>query len=420
MSKGRATRNFISYFLYNGARYIFPLVLTPFLARMLKTDAYGDLILWNSCVWTASMVMEFGFYIYGVNRVALTQSQPELAKAASSIVSAKLLLAPLAIAGYAIATVYVGLAAREPLPTLFGFIAMIAYGSSFAWLLQGLERGGLAVSVEAAPQVIQFALTVLLVRGPSDLWVATLLQALCALLVASSGFYLARRLDIRFSLRMTAAIEAIRQAFPYFIERLCFTAYSTATPILIAAFSSQAQVAWYGIGDKVNTFLVSACIPLTQTALPIVTRRVAVGRSDWSLSLKLLAGATTFTLLLAVISYMTLDYVIRTLFSPMYAAAIPVAQLFCLTAVFMSAQSSIANFIIVPGGRASVLIRSSVGALVVGVGLQMLLVPRLGAIGAVLARTIAEFCVLSILAYASMNILRSKSAAIGSLTRGAL
>ena len=124
------------------------------------------------------------------------------------------------------------------------------------------------------------------------------------------------------------------------------------------------------------------------------------------MSVTLLAAITTFTAVLAFASYRLAGFVINELFTERYSAAIPVAQAFCVTAVLMTSQLTLANFIVIPGKRTPLLIKSSTTALSISLCLQLLLIPYFGAVGAVFARTAAELSVLAILMWATYAILR--------------
>src|SRR5207302_2111220 len=62
----KTTKNLGMYAAYQALRYIAPIVLTPFLAHALSKQQFSELVILNSCVWTSTVFMEFGFYLYGV------------------------------------------------------------------------------------------------------------------------------------------------------------------------------------------------------------------------------------------------------------------------------------------------------------------------------------------------------------------
>ena len=408
LPRGKALRNPALYVMHHGARYLFPLVLTPYLARQFGPSYFADFVIWNSCVWTASLFMEYGFFLYAVNQTALARDPDQMGRTLSTIVSAKLSLLPLALVVYALLVGSLGIASRQPAATAVGVIAVVSYGASFAWYFQGNERAATAVSVEAFPQVIQFMLVFLLVRGEKEVWVAALLQTLAGAATVTIAMMLIVRDRLRLSLSLKSALNAIKSATPFFIERFCLTIYQTATPLFIGIFSFREQAAFYNVGDKFLQFLGGLSIPLSYAFLPIISKKLDRNASDWNYSITLVVFATATTAILAISSALCARFVITLLFKKDYVAAVPIAQCLCVAACFVSYNTSIANFVLIPGKRAKFLIMTSLTALTLSLSSQVLLLPTLGAVGSAVSRTVAELGVAIILTFVAFCIISGK------------
>src|ERR1700741_104894 len=89
MSASKTRKNFLFYLTFHIARYAFPLIVTPFLARYLMKDGFGQYAVINSCVWSTVIFMDFGFYMYGINRIAHAETMDDVSREASAVVSAK-------------------------------------------------------------------------------------------------------------------------------------------------------------------------------------------------------------------------------------------------------------------------------------------------------------------------------------------
>jgi PST family polysaccharide transporter len=406
MLGGNTGRNFSVYLLHHVARYLLPLVMTPFLARMLGPAQFGDFVVWNACVWTSSLLMEFGFYLYAVNRAAAVKDDADLQATVSAIMTAKLILMPAAMAAYAIMTIGLGIASRQPLVALLGSLAVLSYGGSVAWYFQSRQRGITAVLVEAVPQALQLMLILCFVRAPSDLWMAALFQTLAAVLTLGTSLAILRRDTTLSRARAIDAVKTISEASPFFLERCSYAIYATATPIAISLLSTHQQAAFYGVGEKIGAFLIGFSIPLTQTMLPVIARRLNLEAGDWALSLRLLAIATAFTGLMAVLVFLTIEPVVIWFFGESYRPAVAVSHWFCVSSVLMAYQLSLANFVVIPGGMARVLGMASAAAMAVSLTIQGLLVADLGAVGSVMARAMAELSMGVVLTVVACRLVR--------------
>jgi O-antigen/teichoic acid export membrane protein len=216
------------------------------------------------------------------------------------------------------------------------------------------------------------------------------LQSLAALSTIVIASFIVARDRLVWHLTLSGVGRAIKGGTPFFVERLCLVLYQTATPLFIAAFSVKEQVAFYSVGDKFLQFLGGLSIPLTYALLPNISRRVASENRNWGLSIRVISLVSASTCLLGLASFVGAKWLILLFFRPEYAASIPVARCFCFAACFVSYNACVANFILVPGGRSRLLIMTSITALVLSLSAQTILLPRFGALGSAVSRSIAE------------------------------
>ena len=120
MFESKTRRNFAFYLTFHVTRYAFPLIITPFLAHYLMKDGFGQYAVINSCVWSTVIFMDFGFYIYGINRIAYADTVEEISREASAIVSAKIALLPVCVVAYTVLIIVSGMFAKNPTPSMLG------------------------------------------------------------------------------------------------------------------------------------------------------------------------------------------------------------------------------------------------------------------------------------------------------------
>jgi PST family polysaccharide transporter len=394
---GKTFQNLLMYAAYQALRYIAPVVLTPFLAHALHKEQFADLVVLNSCIWTSTVFMEFGFYLYGVSKTAAAASREELSRTVTAITAGKILLAPIALLAYVALAGGAGLLARNPTIVAIGALSAIGYGGSFAWFFQGQQRGGTAVLTEAVPQGIYYALVLIFVRGPGDLWLAALTQTIPPLISISVSFLLVHRSGLLGRFDFSAVRCVMSEALPYFVERFCFTLYTAITPALVAVLSIASQAAYYSIGDRFSQFLGTLSIPIFQAVVPFVAKTVRRQGGGWRLSLSLVAAVTVFVGASAVVTFLAAGLVITRFFSSDFAPAIVVARICCVNSVIAVLGMAFANLVIIPRNAARVMIWSSTAALIVGMAAQVIWVPTYGAVGAAFSRGASETIVTIVL-----------------------
>jgi O-antigen/teichoic acid export membrane protein len=301
-----------------------------------------------------------------------------------------------------------GIFLKDPTAATIGALTAIGYGGTFSWYFQGRQRGGTAVIIEGAPQLVQLCLFLLLIRGPSDLWIVILIQALAPLTSIMLSVLIMRREGLRLRIRVWSSqvAVALRGAKPFFIERVCFSFYTALTPTIVAMLAGVQAAAIYSIADRVNIFLGSLAIPIAQTMLPVLTKVAKQDRASWKMTIMVSSFTVLFCGVIACIVYLTIGIIIGTFFSQAYQAAIPAARVFCVAAFVSSIAAALSNFVIIPRGAAGILVWSALTALCVSLLLQLCLIPRDGAVGGAIARLGAESMTAVILSIRALKLFR--------------
>jgi len=406
MFESRTRRNFAFYLTFHILRYAFPIIVTPFLAHYLMKDVFGQYAVINSCVWSTVIFMDFGFYMYGINRLAQADSIEEISRESSAIVSAKVALLPVCVIAYVTLITMSGMVTKCPIASMIGGFTAVGYGGTFSWYFQGRQRGGTAVLIEGAPQLVQLCLLLLLVRRPDDLWVVILIQALAPLSSVLLSVLIMRRDGLRLRIKIWSrpVAVALRGAKPFFVERICFSFYTALTPTIVAMIAGVQAAAIYSIADRANTFLGSLAVPVEQTMLPVLTKVAKQDRSSWKMTMMVASFTVSFCGMMALVVYLTIGIIIGTFFSETYQAAIPTARIFCIAAFVSSIAAALSNFVIIPRGASSILIWSALTALCVSLLLQLCLIPQYGAAGAATARLGAESVTVVILSIRAVRL----------------
>jgi PST family polysaccharide transporter len=296
--------------------------------------------------------------------------------------------------------------AKAPIASLIGMLTAVGLGGTFSWYFQGRQRGGTAVMIEGAPQFVQLCLFLLLIRGSNDLWVVILIQALSPLSSILLSVLITRRDGVRLRIAVWSkpVLVALRGAWPFFVERICFSLYTALTPTIVAMIAGVQAAAIYSIADRVNIFLGSLAIPVAQTMLPVLTKIAKQDRSSWKMTIMVASFTILFCGMMALIVYLTIGIIIGMFFSESYQAAVPTARIFCIAAFVSSIAASLSNFVIIPRGAASILIWSALTALCVSLLLQLCFIPRYGADGGAIARLGAELATAIILSIRAANL----------------
>ena len=68
------SRDIAALYVIQGMNYLVPLLLIPFLARVLEADGWGRVMFAYSFSSIMAVIIEYGFYILGVNQSSFIPS----------------------------------------------------------------------------------------------------------------------------------------------------------------------------------------------------------------------------------------------------------------------------------------------------------------------------------------------------------
>ena len=145
LCRGKLVQNAIALYGVTFANAILPLVMVPYLARVLGPDAWGMVLFAQTvAVWPA-MLVEFGFVYSATREVARHAGEPEkLREIVGGVMACK---AGLSVLGAATGVAFwfaVPAFQQNPLLLLGALWLAIVQGFSPLWYFQGMQRMRLA------------------------------------------------------------------------------------------------------------------------------------------------------------------------------------------------------------------------------------------------------------------------------------
>lgn len=286
-SENRAlAKSTVSMYLLQVAKYIFPFLTLPYLARVLGTDGYAVRSYVLSIMTFVQMVAEFGFMNYAIAKIVQDGLCPETASRVSSrIMAARILLfIPLAL-------VVFGMISAVPLMGDNSAYVWLAFAGVFFssllpdFVFRAYEEMGIITVRYVVSKGIAVALTFLLVHSIDDLLLVPGLDVLTSLIAFVWSWIAAIK---RFGVRPVAfsAKEIwhdLLQSSVYFISGVSTIVFSSLTTFLLGVFNhSSAEIAYWGIAMTVMNGFSSLYSPLSQSLYPNYLKR-AKGNKSFSL-----------------------------------------------------------------------------------------------------------------------------------------
>jgi len=264
-------KNFSYLFLLQNINYIIPLLLLPYLTRVLGADNFGKIAFAQAFVAYFSMLTDFGFGTSAMQEIVKVRKDKQaLSKVYWTTTFAKSIFAVSSLILFLLLLLGIPKLGQMYLLLLIAFVAVPSSVLFPAWLFQGLEKMSWLTWLRGIPKIGVLIFTILLVKEKSDFTLALLIQVagtflssiLAVLLIFKQKaikFYLPNWEDIK-----TAIIES----WHFFASGFATNIYTTTNTVLLGFFSSDAVVGIFSASEKIIRSIIALFYSMSQVTFP--------------------------------------------------------------------------------------------------------------------------------------------------------
>lgn len=279
-------RSTAAMYLLQIAKYIFPFITLPYLARVLGTDGYAVRSYVLSIMTFVTMVAEFGFMNYGIAKLVEDGLEPKnTSEVTSSIMTGRLLLFIPLTAVVSVMNMTVPLMFENQAYVWLAFAAALLSSLLPDFVFRAYEEMGVITLRYVISKGVAVLLTFLLVRSPEDLLLVPTLDVVTSLIALAWSWVAASR---KFKIRI-ARVPFMRvrddliQSSVYFVSSLSTIVFSSLTTFLLGVFNGSAEeIAYWGVAMTVMNGLAALYSPLSQSLYPYYLKK-AKGNGRFSL-----------------------------------------------------------------------------------------------------------------------------------------
>ena len=327
-SVSKLLSNFFSLSVLQIFNYAAPVVLIPYLTRILDIEEFAAVMIALSSVVVCYTLTDYGLSLSATHKISRRRdNKMYIDMLIARIFTAKILLVSFALSIlFVISTLPQQLAYKH----IFwaGALAIVAQAYQPLWLFHGLERMKNFAVYMAIVKLVHIALTVTLVSNSGDgVWVLVSLST-SNLLGTVISLYMARKLGYNLSFaKVSEAWLELRESFQFFFSRAAVLIYTSAGPIIVGMSNLQ-QAALYSTaeqGYKAGQAITSSVV---QAMYPYMAKE-----KNWHIFFSALAGVVCCMLIGLLIVHLAAETIIVVIFGEDYAEAADVLIIMALTLV---------------------------------------------------------------------------------------
>ena len=409
VQKQSVKKNYIYNLAYQMLAVIIPLMIQPYIARVLGAGEVGAFSYTTAITGYFALVGNLGIATYGQLRIAAYRNDR---KRVSQIFWELALLRILLMGASSVAfLLFIRFLARPDYKVLYTvlIVQILASAIDIAWLLQGFEEFRKIVIRNTIIKIVSVILIFAFVKKQSDIYLYALIMNGSTLLGNASIWLFTPSLVDWVPLRRLNLKRHLRSCIVYFIPTIATTFYLSLDKQMIKWFTDTSlENGYYEFAQKIEQMAVTVVTSLSIVTMPRMANLFNMNALDRLRNR--LEQTIRFILLLSIPMCLGLmsvtDYLVPLYLGPGYEKSATLLKIFSLLIVVVGLNNAVGKQVLMPVGRQKEYNMSVILGAIVNFTLNMILIPRLLSVGAVIGSVASETAILLAFIYFSKDYIR--------------
>ncbi len=350
----RLAKNAAAIFIVQMSAYAAPLLVLPYLSRVLSTEHFGLIGFATTFNFYFITLVEYGFNLTATRRIAVHADDPEkVAQITWSVYAAKALLT---LVGFVmmVSIVLITPQLRPDLGLLcIGYLAVIGDLLFPIWLFQGLQKMENLVWRDLLAKVVSLGLVFAFVHHDNQYQWALVFQAGSTVVAGVIGL-----ITVPFVLKSRwvaptwqETTRALREGWPVFLSMASFTLTSATSILFLQLKGGPKDVAYFLASYRLVVALRALVDPVKTAIYPHISHMAARSKEDAIFFLRKYGLLLTSPFLLAsLVLLLFAPLIIKLLYGAKYAPSVPVMQILALSPFLLSLQHNYSTFFMLAFG----------------------------------------------------------------------
>lgn len=289
------------------AKYVFPLLVLPYLTRVLEPKGYAVYAYVVSFMTIARVFVEFGFNLLGTKEIADSADVGEANQVIGSITQARILLSLASLVVTLFIALMIPITRANLAYTMLAFIGVCLTSLSPDFVFQGNERMGPLTSRFVMSKGIATILTFVVVKNAGDLiWIPILDIVAGTIALVWSFVVIDRLFGMRFARApLIETLKALKTSAVYCVSNVASSFLTSFTTLFVGfAITDPAQISFWSIGITAVSAITSLYTPVVNSLYPHMLKT-----RDFSFAKRLMVAALPVLLLIVVLLVVLSDHI---------------------------------------------------------------------------------------------------------------
>jgi PST family polysaccharide transporter len=392
VSQTQLARNIFALYVVRIANQLLPLIVIPYLARVLGPSGWGLVAFAQAFAMYGIITVEYGFEYSGTRAVARDRDQTaRLSELVAGILGLQFLLACLVGLAALLVQALVPEFQEQPLFLWAGLAFAVLQGFAPIWYFTGKERIPLIAAIDTGAKVVGTLSIFLLVKEPADGWLVLAASAFASLLSTVTAYVILLR-EVRPgrpSIRLIG--RTLQLGFSMFLMRVAVMMNTAGNTFLLGVLVAPQQVAFFAAGEKLCRPVAWLLQPVNSALLPRLSHLIGHSPDE----AKTLAGLTILVMAGVGMSFglaiwIAAPWLVALFFGAGYEPAVAVMRVMAAIVPLIVLNAALVSQWMIPHGLDRWLNVVVLSGTAINVGLALVLAPLFGAYGMAWVAVVVE------------------------------
>ena len=250
--------------------FIVPLILSPYVARVLSAELIGDYsyALANSSYFV--LIEALGFSLYGMLKVSANRADKNyISTLFKEIMIAKFFLMVICIIVYTISFVWTS--SDNKILCAIMIMNIISTGIDSTWFLMGMEDFKTTALRNISVRLVNVFLIIILVKSEKDFLIYAIIMQLSNVISYNVVFPTVKKYIISSKVSFKNILKHTIKSLIYFVPGIVNTIFTSADKTVLGAFANSYEVGVYEQASKICSLCGSVINSISNVVMPRVT-----------------------------------------------------------------------------------------------------------------------------------------------------
>lgn len=268
--------------LIKGISFVIPLILLPYLLRVIGVDLYGVIVFSNALIMYFIIFTDYSFNLSATAQISRSRAnKPLVNEIFSTIFFVKLLIFAASLIIFLILITFVKFFQEHWLIYVLSFLGVFGHVLMPVWFFQGIEKMHALALFNIFPKVIFTICIFIYVKEPIDFYLVPLFTSLSLVVSGIAGLISALFFyNIKFLPPSTHFVKkVIIDGWEIFTSKIFVSIYTNTVTFFLGFVASLNILGSWGVAERIINSSKGLIDPFSQALYPSVSEKISKNKN---------------------------------------------------------------------------------------------------------------------------------------------